>query len=864
MTRSEPSELVLKRYANRRRFLQGVGTAGIVGAAGCLGDDNGDDTGEDDDPNGGDGPFFEVSDLSPGETTVMETADLSVTATITNTGDDEGTQDVSLRVAGTTRASETITLGHGENEEVSLDTTEVAIGDHEYGIYSTDDAETATLTVEGEDRMGDDPAVLVFSATDGFRHANIEDGNERITEMGSEMIERHAAVRETEADSVTFDVIDDPGGDASEFPDDASELDAYDVVVWNNTTGDLLDDEQQAAFEAYIENGGGFAGIHSASDTHYDWEWYGELVGAYFEHHPPGTHDAELKVTDSVHPSTEFLPAVWERHDEWYDFDRNPRGDVHVLATLDEDTYEGAEMDNGRVDHPIAWCQEVENGRSWYTASGHTSESWEEDEFVEHAMNGIMWAAGWLEGDASATVWDSYERTELAGGLDEPMSMSIGPDQRVFCILRGGEVISIDPDTGEVTTALELDVWHQEEDGGLGLAHDPNFEETGWIYIYYSVANDDLDPDEEMPYNLLARFDADGAVLDPDSEVELLRVIEQRNESPDATGHSAGEIQFGPDGVLYLSTGDDVTPFESDGFTPIDETNTEQEQYADAQGTSADTSDLRGSILRIVPEADGSYTIPDGNFKEWWEGETGETFDDDVVRPEIFAMGFRNPFRFSVDPETGWLYMGDYGPDSLTWNADRGPIGIREYNQIREPGFYGFPYVRGPNYPYIDYDFETGESGDPFDPDGPINDSPNNHGLEELPPVPEATLHVPTDWNNYLDAPDSDVWNVPDEIPWPQLTDRAPNGGPLVRLPETLDDGALPEYFEGKWFIGEWNTGNFKYVSFDEDGEVTEISEFLSDLDLSAPHDMEIGPAGRFYYVDYDQNAIYRIDADGE
>ncbi|MFP8953928.1 ThuA domain-containing protein [Natrialbaceae archaeon A-arb3/5] len=708
-----------------------------------------------------------------------------------------------------------------------------------------------------------DVNVLVFSVTDAFRHDIIEFGNQQIEGMSDQI----AAA--TGAEEVTIDVIDDPDGDASEFPDDVAELQQYDTIVWNSTTGSPLDEDQQAAFEQYIQNGGGYAGIHAASDTHYEWEWYGDLVGAYFDGHPH-IQDGDVLVEDGTHPSTQHLSSRWTVHDEFYDYDINPRGDVHVLATLDEDSYDGAEM--SRVDHPIAWCHNYDGGRSWHTGLGHTEEVFEDEDFLEHIQQGILWSGGFLEGDASATVWDSYEQVELTTDLNEgpeagPMSMSIAPDGRIFFVERESNVSVIDPDTLETTVALERDFWFDLEDGGLGIATDPNFEENNWIYLYYSPVEEELDPDDDMPYNLLSRFEVDGNELDPDSETEILRVHQQR----ETCCHSAGEIQFGPDGNLFLSTGDNTTPFESSGFTPIDETVSDPHTH-DAQGTAGDTSDLRGSIIRITPHEDGSYSVPDDNLFTEAQGY-GDEIEDGLVRPEIFAMGFRNPFRFDIDEETGWVYMADYGPDSGNWDADRGPIGIREYNQIRDAGNYGWPFTRGPNLPYIDYDFETGESIAPFDPDGPINDSVHNDGLEQLPPTEESTFFVPNGglWDNFVDAPEDHdwedgIWDVPDLPPHPEVTDGAPNGGPLVRLDADRADTALPDYFDGKWIIGEWNTGNFHVVSFDEDGELLEISPFLPELDLQSPQDMEIGPDGRFHYIEwgsgFDGNnpGIYRID----
>jgi type 1 glutamine amidotransferase len=217
-------------------------------------------------------------------------------------------------------------------------------------------------------------AVLVFSKTTGFRHDSIPQGIAAIAALGA----AHGfAVDSTE--------------DATRFAD--AVLARHKVVVFLNTTGDILDDSQKAAFERYIRAGGGFVGIHSASDTEYQWPWYARLVGAYFASHPE-IQSATIHITDRAHPSTKDLPAIWRRTDEWYNFRSNPRGAAHVLATLDEATYSGGKMGD---DHPIAWCQEIDGGRSWYTAMGHTVESYAEPLFRLHLLGGIESAAGVAE-----------------------------------------------------------------------------------------------------------------------------------------------------------------------------------------------------------------------------------------------------------------------------------------------------------------------------------------------------------------------------------------------------------------------------------------------------------------------------------
>jgi cytochrome c len=213
--------------------------------------------------------------------------------------------------------------------------------------------------------------VLVFSKTTGFRHESIPDGIAAIEALG---IEQGFAVEATE--------------DSGHFTN--AVLSRFKAVVFLSTTGDVLDENQKAAFERYIRSGGGYVGIHSAADTEYGWSWYGRLVGAYFESHP-AIQRGRVHVVDREHPATRSLPEVWQRTDEWYNFKKNPRGRVHVLATVDEQSYTGGTMG---ADHPIAWCQNFDGGRSWYTAMGHTAESYSDHLFRRHLWGGIQSAAG--------------------------------------------------------------------------------------------------------------------------------------------------------------------------------------------------------------------------------------------------------------------------------------------------------------------------------------------------------------------------------------------------------------------------------------------------------------------------------------
>lgn len=214
------------------------------------------------------------------------------------------------------------------------------------------------------------PRVLVFSKTKGFRHASIGTGRLAIMKLGEE-------------NGFTVDTTED----ASWFTDKS--LKKYAAVIFLNTTGDILDDAEQTAFEHYIKSGGGFVGVHSATDTEYGWEWYGKLVGAYFMGHPK-IQQAKLIVQDSTNISTKHLPREWVRTDEWYNF-KNLNNQVHVLMLIDEKSYQGGK--NGDY-HPMAWYHDFEGGRAFYTELGHTDESYSDPNYLKHLLGGIRYAMG--------------------------------------------------------------------------------------------------------------------------------------------------------------------------------------------------------------------------------------------------------------------------------------------------------------------------------------------------------------------------------------------------------------------------------------------------------------------------------------
>lgn len=215
--------------------------------------------------------------------------------------------------------------------------------------------------------------VLVFSKTAGFHHESIVAGTQAIMQLGTEN---------------SFAV--DTTTDASKF--NVKNLRQYSAVIFLNTTGDVLDDVQQRAFELYIKGGGGFVGVHAATDTEYDWPWYGDLVGAWFRSHP-SQQEAVIRVVDSTSIATRHLPREWKRKDEWYNFKWLTTQPVHTLLEIDEQSYDPG---NGKMGdpHPMSWYHDFEGGRAFYTELGHTNESYSDPLYLKHLLGGIQYAMG--------------------------------------------------------------------------------------------------------------------------------------------------------------------------------------------------------------------------------------------------------------------------------------------------------------------------------------------------------------------------------------------------------------------------------------------------------------------------------------
>ncbi|SFT86390.1 cytochrome c [Algoriphagus locisalis] len=446
-----------------------------------------------------------------------------------------------------------------------------------------------------------------------------------------------------------------------------------------------------------------------------------------------------------------------------------------------------------------------------------------------------FWSCDKTQEDPFATVKPDesrFTKIHLAGNFNEPMEIEVLDNGDVLIIERHGLLKLYQAETGETSVVGELEVFPEREDGLMGMAKDPDFEKNNWLYLYYAPAN-------EAALNRVSRFDFVDNKLDLASEVKILDIDLFRG-----CCHSGGGLEFDSQGNLYLGIGDDSTPFESSNFNPIDE-RPDQPKNVDAQRSSGNTNDLRGAILRIKPNPEGGYSIPEGNL--FPEG-TPKT------RPEIYVKGNRNPFRFSIDSRNGNLFWGEVGPDGSEDKEGRGPRGYDEINVATEPGYYGWPYFVGNNAAYWKYDFATGESLYQFDPKAPKNTSPNNTGKEILPEAKPALIYYP-----YAESEDFPMVG--------QGGRNAMAGQVYYREDYEASEVRFPGYYNEKLFIYDWMRNWIFTVSLTENFEYDTMERFMPETHFEKPMDMQFAKDGSLYVLEYgtfwrannDDSGLYRI-----
>jgi glucose/arabinose dehydrogenase/type 1 glutamine amidotransferase/regulation of enolase protein 1 (concanavalin A-like superfamily) len=664
--------------------------------------------------------------------------------------------------------------------------------------------------------------------------------------------------------------------DSSLFTD--AGLAQFDAIIAFQINGDPWTAPEKAAMEKWMKAGGGIAAIHNATDMRGNYPWWDTMIGALMPGHSAADIPGVVRNEDVTHPSTKHFQGTdkvsrWLRNDEWYNFNRNVRGEAHVLQTMDESTYNPGGNAQG-YDHPITWCKPYDGGRFWSTALGHFPKNYDEPEFMQQIVGGVEYVAGLADGDCGGTVWSNYERIPLDQNTSAPYAIDVADDGKVFYTeLVRGQLRMYDPETQGVTTVLTLPVYSGGEDGLLGVALDPEFTTNGHIFLYRSAAS----PNDSSPDNFwstVSRFTFKDGSVDAATEKVIIRIPARR--LPDEPGHTGGALDIDDKGNLFIGVGDDVNPHSepSGGYAPLSE---RAGTFHDARETSANTNDLRGKILRINPVDDpgapgvgSSYEIPEGNlFPESQDAGRDKTL------PEIYAMGFRNPFRFSIDSETGWLSMADYSPDNGTdAPATRGPAGIAEWNLIKSAGNYGWPLCMGGNHqgqnpngePFRDVDYGSTTPLNPpvvgayFDCANPVNDSVRNTGLTELPPARAADM--------YYGYQRSSVGAIP------QGGGLAPMGGPIYRYDEELEsDTKFPESFDGKPFFYDWARNKMyniqlKNPAAGQGSQVEKVNPFLPNIPFLAPIDSKFGPDGSMYVLDWGggygrdnpTSGLYRID----
>ncbi len=400
----------------------------------------------------------------------------------------------------------------------------------------------------------------------------------------------------------------------------------------------------------------------------------------------------------------------------------------------------------------------------------------------------------------SITLQAQYQKVDLVTNLANATNFKFAPDGRIFIIDRYGELLIYKPDTQATVSAGTVPVFHEFEEGLLGLAFDPGFATNNYIYLHYAPIGSDV--------NRVSRFIMNGDVLDLSSETVVLEWGTQRIIS----FHSGGDMDFDSQGNLYIAVGDNV--YYLNTYSAHHETNS----TASAEISSGNTNDLRGKILRITPQANGTYTIPAGNLFPVGTPDT---------RPEIYVMGARNPYRIFVDKDnTDWLFWGEVGPDANTQTA-LGPEGLDEMNLTKSAQNAGWPYFSGVDNDAYQITYRTPS---PFynDPAAPQNTSVWNTGATVLPPA---------------------------EVPWLEFFHKCYLAGPRYYHDSALtDEQRLPSELDGAFFYYDFNTSKIWTITMDAAGNILTNERFDEAAFPDSKDgfiDMKIGPDGKLYILAY-------------
>lgn len=452
---------------------------------------------------------------------------------------------------------------------------------------------------------------------------------------------------------------------------------------------------------------------------------------------------------------------------------------------------------------------------------------------MQHRFPPALALAAFLAISAQAQTAPSrslFKTTAILSDITDPTQIAFLPDGRMYLATIKGSVQIVDPKTGQATPAGTIPTTNVHEDGLHSIILDPAWTTNHFIYVLFGTQT----PSASM---VVARYATSAAgIIDAGSRKDLLSVPETFGSSEE---HTTGCLAFGPDGHLYISFADNTRNIFSGtatGYAPRDPS---REVY-DAQRSAANSNDLRGKILRIHPEADGSYTVPEGNL---FPKNTEKT------KPEIYAMGIRHPFRITVDQKTGWLFWAEPGPNATAENVNFGVRGYDEVNLAMEPGNYGWPYCLGNNFCNTELDYATGKGGATYDPAKLVNGSKNNTGLANLPAARPALVWYP------YDASASDFTT------FERGGSMASMLGPVYRFDAANPSTAkLPAYFDGKLFIFDFQRSLIHTVQVDNAGKLVKVERFWDQTTsnpLRNPIDCKVGTDGALYFLNWGNNGSY-------
>jgi cytochrome c len=430
---------------------------------------------------------------------------------------------------------------------------------------------------------------------------------------------------------------------------------------------------------------------------------------------------------------------------------------------------------------------------------------------------------------------NQFRTTVLMSNLSNPTQLAFLPDGRIYVLLKSGEIQLFDPKANPTTkTIATIPVSNIKEDGLHSIVLDPSFASNRRVYLLFGS----LTPTSSI---VVARFTtlASGE-FDMTSRKDILSVPYSLTSSDE---HNTGCLAFDPQGNLFIGLADNTNNFFSGatkGYSPRDP----KRPNLDAQRTAANTNDLRGKILRIHPEENGSYTIPAGNLF------APATLN---AKPEIYVMGLRHPFRITVDPKTGWLFWAEPGPNATADDPNQGPRGYDEVNLAKTAGNYGWPYCTGNNFCYNQYDYATSTGGAVYNPATLQNKSSNSTGLVDLPEAKPALIWYP--------------YNATGTA-FPIFGTGSANTsmlGPVYNFDSNVSSAnKIPKYFDQHLFIFDFSRSLIHAVQMDAAGTVIAVKRFWDQSTVNPinnPIDLKVSPDGAFYFLNWGDNGSYPANA---